>query len=159
MHPNDNEFFEEYKRLDRLCADMYSCRNGVSEYIAQMENRFYQGQFRVRSWTSDHKMLKHVRWVRNQIAHDSGVYQISEPEDLEFVLDFYERIFSGQDPLTLLRKATEAEAERRKQQARSTAPTPPDNKTARKLPVIIIGIGIVALVLAIIFAALLLRSR
>lgn len=150
MRQTDNDFFEEYKRLDRLCADMYSCRNGVSEYIAQMENRFYQGQFRVPSWSSDHKMLKHVRWVRNQIAHDSGAYQISEPEDLEFV-------FSGQDPLTLLRKATEAEAERRKRQARSTTSTPPDNESTGKLLGIVIGIGIVALVLTIIFAAILLR--
>ena len=38
MQPADNDFFEEYKRLDRLCADMYSCQNGVSEYINQMEN-------------------------------------------------------------------------------------------------------------------------
>ena len=103
-------------------------------------------------------MLKHVRWVRNQIAHDSGAYQISEPSDLEFVLNFYERIFSGQDPLTLLRKATEAEAERRKRQARSATSTPPDNESTGKLLGIVIGIGIVALVLTIIFAAILLRS-
>ena len=68
-------------------------------------------------------MLKHVRWVRNQIAHDSGAYQVSEPEDLEFVRNFYDRIFSGQDPLTLLRKEEEKAAERRKNQnKRQTTP-------------------------------------
>ena len=49
-------------------------------------------------------MLKHVRWVRNKLAHDSGAYQISEENDIAFVQDFYERIFYGSDPLTQLRK-------------------------------------------------------
>lgn len=161
MQPADNDFFEEYKRLDRLCADMYSCQNGVSEYINQMENKSYQGQYRVSSWTSDYKMLKHIRWVRNQIAHDSGISQISEREDLEFVQDFYERIFSGQDPLTLLRKAIETEAERRKQQkTQHTNPaqtyTPPrtytsDNRKTHGWIGIIIGLGILALILVILF--------
>lgn len=116
MQPADNEFFEEYKHLDKLCGDMYSCRNGISEYIDQMDNKSYKGSPLIPSWNSDYKMLKHIRWVRNQIAHDSGSYQVSEPEDLEFVRNFYDRIFSGQDPLTLLRKEEEKAAERRKNQ-------------------------------------------
>ena len=43
MQPLDNEFFEEYKRLDHLCADMYSCKNGVSQYIEDMESRIPKG--------------------------------------------------------------------------------------------------------------------
>lgn len=116
MQPADNEFFEEYKHLDSLCSDMYSCRNGISEYIDQMDSKSHQGSPLIPSWNSDYKMLKHVRWVRNQIAHDSGAYQVSEPEDLEFVRNFYDRIFSGQDSLTLLRKEEEKAAERRKNQ-------------------------------------------
>lgn len=116
MHIADNVFFEAYKRLDKLCSEMYSCQNGVSEYIAQMERETYQGQYRVSSWNTDYKMLKHIRWVRNQIAHDFGLYQISEPEDLDFVQDFHSRIYSGSDPLTLLRKAIESENAIRRQQ-------------------------------------------
>ena len=37
MEQIDNKFFEEYKRLDKLCGEIFSCRNGVSEYITQME--------------------------------------------------------------------------------------------------------------------------
>lgn len=114
MQPLDNDFFEEYKRLDRLCGDMYACQNGVSAYLAAMESKAAQGQARVACWNSDYRMLKHVRWVRNQIAHDSGNCQLSEPSDLAFVQDFYSRIFSGQDALTLLRKANE-HAQRRTQ--------------------------------------------
>ena len=157
MQPADNEFFEEYKRLDKLCSEMYSCQNGISEYIAQMENKAYQGQYRIHSWDSDYKMLKHVRWVRNQIAHDSGTYQISEPEDLTFVRDYYNRIFSGQDSLTLLRKAIDAETERRRQQKKQqtdqvTTPTIPHSYTPPKKNFrgwigVLIGIGILALIL------------
>ena len=106
----DNEFFEEYKRLAKLCSEMYSCQNGVSEYISQMEIESYRGQYSISSWDSDYKMLKHVRWIRNQIAHDAGAYQISEPNDLIFVKNFYKRILSGNDPLTLLMKSTEVKS-------------------------------------------------
>lgn len=41
MQPADNEFFEEYKHLDKLCGDMYSCRNGISEYIDQMDTMIF----------------------------------------------------------------------------------------------------------------------
>ena len=34
------EFLEEYKRLDRLCQDMLSPLQGVSEYINRMELLF-----------------------------------------------------------------------------------------------------------------------
>ena len=147
----DNEFFEEYKRLDRLCSDMYSCQNGVSEYITQMENRSDQGTYRVSSWNADYKSLKHIRWIRNQIAHDSATCQISEPEDLEFVQDFYERIFAGRDPLTLLRKAVEAEPAQRKQQGRQmTTASPsyvPEEEKSRRWIGALIGIVFLAFLL------------
>lgn len=161
MQLQDNDFFEEYKRLDRLCSDMYSCQNGISEYIAQMENNSNQGRCRVSSWESDYKTLKHVRWVRNQIAHDSGSCQISEPEDLTFVLDFYDRIFSGQDSLTLLRKAIEAEAERQRQQKKQQAnqvstptvprPDAPSEEESRDGIGVLIGIVAAAFILMLLF--------
>lgn len=158
MKQADNEFFEEYKRLDKLCADIYSCRNGVSEYIADMEEKAHQGRHRVSSWDYDYKMLKHVRWLRSQLAHDSCVYQISEPGDLDFVRDFYECIFSGYDPLTLLRKEIKAEAkgqQNRKMQNPPQTPTvsdvyiPPERKTHRRVG-FVIGIVVLALILLVI---------
>ena len=44
MQAIDNEFFEAYKRLDRLCSDIYGCRNGVSQYIEDMERASDQGR-------------------------------------------------------------------------------------------------------------------
>ncbi len=105
MQKPDNDFFETYKRLERLCSDLYSMRNGVSEYIADMEAKASHGRLLIPSWDSDYKSLKHIRWVRNRIAHDADDSQISEPSDLSFAKDFHNRIISEQDPLTLLRKA------------------------------------------------------
>ena len=172
LHIADNDFFEAYKRLDKLCSEMYSCQNGVSEYIAQMERLTYKGQYRVSSWNNDYKMIKHVRWVRNQIAHDSGTFQISEPDDLGFVQDFRSRIFSGNDPLTLLRKAIESEDSLRRQQKKQASeariqrsqvqqytyqapPEPlkysPEKKKSRAWIGVLVGVGIVALILLILY--------
>lgn len=104
LQNSDNNFFEEYKRLDKLCSDMYSCQNGVSEYISQMDNVYNFGLSYISSWSFDYKRLKHIRFLRNQIAHNPDIYQISKPEDLNFVKNFYSRIISGNDPLTLLRQ-------------------------------------------------------
>ncbi len=172
LHIADNDFFEAYKRLDKLCSEMYSCQNGVSEYIAQMERLTYNGQYRVSSWDTDYKTLKHVRWVRNQIAHDSGSYQISEPDDLDFVQDFRSRIFSGDDPLTLLRKAIESEGNLRKLQKKQASETKiqrpqaqqytyqaqpeqpkhaPEKEKSHAWVGVLVGVGIIALILLFLY--------
>ena len=99
---------------------MYSCKNGVSEYISDMEKNSDRGQRLVSGWNADYKMLKHVRWVRNQIAHDTNTKQVSEPEDLEFVRDYYKRIFSGKDSLSLLRKAKGSGKKRKSRKKKKT---------------------------------------
>lgn len=119
MKASDNAFFEEYKRLDKLCSDAYACSGGVSEYIARMERKAAQGRRHTDSWDADYKKLKHVRWVRNRIAHDEGAGPFSAPEDLKFVRDFYGRMLSGRDPLTLLRKAADGNAGRKSPPAKT----------------------------------------
>ncbi len=102
MTSSDNLFFEEYKRLEKLCSDAYSCQNGVSGYIATMEENAQSGQRLVSSWDFDYKMLKRIRWVRNQIAHSPDVFQVCEGSDLSFVREFYSRMITRQDPLSEL---------------------------------------------------------
>lgn len=106
----DNEFFEAYKRLERLCSDIYDCRNGVSQYIEDMERASYRERFAISSWERAYKTLKHLRWVRNQIAHDSGQIQICEECDIHDVNAFYDDIMAGCDPLTQLRRYREDRA-------------------------------------------------
>ena len=106
MNTQDNRFFEEYKRLDKLCSDMYATHNGVSAYLTDMEEQAQRGLSRVPDWNADYKKLKHVRWVRNQIAHEAGAGAVSEAADLAFVRSFHRRILAGKDPLSRARKAS-----------------------------------------------------
>lgn len=103
MEPLDNKFFESYKHLDKLCGEIFCCQNGVSEYISQMEKTPY-GRNKVASWDNDYKTLKHLRWVRNQIAHDITGHLISTQKDLLLAEDFYNRIIKQEDPFAQLRK-------------------------------------------------------
>ena len=97
------EFLEEYKRLDRLCQDMLSTLQGVSEYINRMELLFEQGEELVDEWTINHKMLKHLRWLRNRIVHSVEETECSLKE-IEMITNFYHQILIQQDPLALLYK-------------------------------------------------------
>lgn len=45
----DNLFFEEYKKLDKLCSDKYNDKYGISTYIKDMEDNDYIGQKAVKS--------------------------------------------------------------------------------------------------------------
>lgn len=113
------EFQEEYKRLDRLCKDYLSRKEGVTEYIRQMESTPWNHRQYVPTWENDYKQLKHIRWVRNQLAHEVGTLEsdICTEYDLDWVRSFYDRIMNGSDPFTIIRKARIEEARRAKQQA------------------------------------------
>ena len=125
MQVLDNEFFEAYKRLDRLCSDIYGCRNGVSQYIEDMERASYQGRLAIPSWEQAYKTLKHLRWVRNQLAHDSGQVQICEECDISNVNIFYDSIMFGRDPLTQLRRYQEGHRAVKKSAHRTEATAAP----------------------------------
>lgn len=101
------EFQEEYKRLDRLCKDCLSSGEGVSEYIRQMDSTPLHNHRFIDNWDRDYKKLKHVRWIRNQLAHEVGTLRsdICTKDDLGWVQSFYDKILNGSDPLTVVRKA------------------------------------------------------
>lgn len=104
-------FQEEYKKLDKLCKDCFSSVDGVSEYIRQLENEQYSLQKFIISWEDDYKMLKHVRWIRNQLSHEVGALQsdICTQEDLCFVINFYDKIINCTDALAQIRILKENE--------------------------------------------------
>lgn len=112
------EFQEEYKRLDRLCKDYLSSTEGVSEYISQMELAPWNDRRYVSTWEDDYKQLKHVRWVRNQLAHEVGTLNsdICTEDDLDWVQSFYNGIMNGSDPFSIIRKAKDEERRRTAQQ-------------------------------------------
>ena len=96
--------FEEYKRVDKICRDMYSSQNGINQYIADMDQKFSYERSVVSSWDKDYRMLKRVRWLRNQIAHESSATECNE-EDAAWLEEFHNRLLEQRDPLALLGKA------------------------------------------------------
>ena len=81
------------------------------------------------TWEDDYKQLKHVRWVRNQLAHEVGTLNsdICTEDDLDWVQSFYNRIINGSDPFTVIRKAKAEEALRAKQQEQARKATVADH--------------------------------
>lgn len=159
MDTTDIEFFDAYRRLDRLCADVLRSHNGVGEYIRQMEAE-PQGRHKVPGWTADYQALKHIRWVRNRIAHDASD-AISTEDDIEFAEEFYDRILHQTDPFAQLRKATQKpqQTQPRTTPAPTTTPAPASNyPQSNNTPVLfMVAILMVLIVMLLLWFANILR--
>ncbi len=101
MNDLEIEFLEEYKRVESFCRDALSVQNGVSEYIAQMEDESTFGISSVVNWQNSFRTLKRLRWLRNQIAHDTGASDCTEA-DLDALLSFHDDLLNQRDPLSQL---------------------------------------------------------
>jgi hypothetical protein len=99
-------FIDSYKHLEKLCGEVLNDDRRVSAYIDEMLSTPDGARF-VYSWNEDLKMLKHYRWVRNQIAHEPNCNETNmcQPKDTAWINDFYNRIMNQTDPLTLYHKA------------------------------------------------------
>lgn len=153
MKKADNAFFEAFKELETLCGEIYSCRSGVSEYILDMEKNMSEGEKKVENWTADYKTLKHLRWVRNKIAHEAGDAQISEDKDLDAVCAFRDRVIRGKDPITLLNKAKKAAkpASSRSSSASGKSKTASKKKQKKNLIPIVIAVEVIVLLIGLYF--------
>lgn len=100
-------FIESYKHLEKLCGEVLNDDRRISAYIYEMINT-PRGSYLVRGWDDDLKQLKHYRWVRNQIAHESDCTEqnMCELSDTVWLDAFYSRIMNQTDPLALYSKAT-----------------------------------------------------
>ena len=119
-------FHELYKRLDNLCKDCFNSQEGVSEYIKQMEKYMLEGKRYITNWEKEYKDLKHIRWIRNQLAHEIGTLNsdIVENSDISFVANFYNKIIKSTDPLSVLGKYKKSQNQTTKQRAINYTPTP-----------------------------------
>lgn len=104
MLETEERLFDEFKRVDNICRDMFFGQSGISQYITEMEQNSFYGRSAVSSWDMDYHMLKRVRLLRNQIAHDSSATECSE-EDADWLEEFHSRLLTQNDPLALLEKA------------------------------------------------------
>lgn len=102
MNDIEKEFFEEFKHLEKLCCDMFCEAHGVKEYYLTMESNHSIGRYSVSGWDNDYRMLKRINYLRNKIAHDTGITDCTV-DDINFVTEFFQRIIDGKDPLAQLR--------------------------------------------------------
>ena len=103
MRERNIDFLDLYKSVDRFIRDAYSSKEGVSEYMRKMEAYDRAGRLRVGNWTNHYNMLKRVRWIRNQLAHEVGYdSDICEEKDYEWLKSFYKKLYAAEDPLAVL---------------------------------------------------------
>ena len=116
-------FIDSYKRLEKLCGEIYNDNHGVSSYIDEMVNMPIGARY-VSGWDDDLKQLKHYRWVRNQIVHDPGCSEenMCEYGDAQWLDNFRSRIMSANDPLALYRKARSPQPTQRPRQTYTPEP-------------------------------------
>lgn len=99
-------FQEKYKQLDAVCKDMFSSKDGVSRYIYEMENAPLKYRQVILGWDSTYRNLKHLRWLRNQLAHEVGAFEsnLCTVNDIEMLDNFFNSVMKSTDPLAVARK-------------------------------------------------------
>ncbi|MBQ7906962.1 MAG: hypothetical protein IJ309_03205 [Clostridia bacterium] len=115
------EFLKAYNALDELCKQILRSDKGVSTYISLMEREYYRGVSLKSRFNSEYKWLKRVRFVRNQIAHESDSLVIAEVDDLNFVKNFRQRIMNQTDPFAIVEVEKRAQEEERRKRQRAQA--------------------------------------
>ena len=102
MHPNDNQFLNQFKLLEKLCNEMYKDVHGVSLYIEECEYVASLLPGDQPQFAQFIHRLRHCRYIRNQLSHEitSDTVQISSPSDIEFLQNLYHMLAKQTDPLT-----------------------------------------------------------
>ncbi len=97
-------FQEEYLRLDSLCREFFTSKRGVSLYIEHMDATPEKESRQIKGWERDYKSLKHMRHIRNKLAHEHDALnkRLCTERDIEWLRHFYNRIMDETDPLTRL---------------------------------------------------------
>ena len=63
-------FFDEYKKLDKLCSEMYGKNSGgITCYLNDMMAVPVAQRNRIPEWNQTYDRLRELRHIRNQMAH------------------------------------------------------------------------------------------
>ena len=103
-------FFDEYKKLDKLCSEMYGINSGgVTCYLNDMMAVPVMQRNRIPEWNQTYDRLRELRHIRNQMANGESSfedYPCSE-EDVLWLFEFRSKIMHISDPLAVYRRQTE----------------------------------------------------
>ena len=130
MDAKQIELLEEYKYVDAICRDMLGAEKGVTAYIEQLDETPMTVRYWITEWNDEYKQLKHIRWLRNQIAHSTGSVECSQ-SDLDWLKGFHNRLLTQQDLLAKAHRVIKESQIQRQQQLAKTvtaaAPKPGAN--------------------------------
>lgn len=96
------DYLESYKRLDQLCRDMFRTKDGVTEYINQMDRVISKINSK-QDWRNFYSRLKYQRRLRNDLVHNTECLDCTE-EDIDEIEYFFDLILKQEDPLACIRK-------------------------------------------------------
>lgn len=161
MSKLNDEFLEAFKRLDKVCCEMYMSEKGVTSYINDMVNVSQFEALSIANWDTDLRRLKQLRHLRNQLSHEIGTLNedMCTQNDIDWLRSFYGRIFNQTDPLALLRIKREKNKQQVKPASKPKESThiyiepevkKPSSKLLKKL--IVASICMIAAILAVIIS-------
>lgn len=106
MDQRNVAFLETYKRLDKLCQELYDDNKGVTSYIDDLKQQSAIGRRRIPGWDHDLNQLIALRHLRNRLTHEVGTMEkpLCTQEEIEEIETMHQRILSRTDPLAQLRK-------------------------------------------------------
>ena len=113
------ELLEEYKYVDAICRDMLGVEKGVTAYIEQLDETPGTVRYWITEWNDEYRQLKHIRWLRNQIAHSTGSVECSQA-DVDWLKGFHNRLLTQQDLLAKARRVVQESQIQREQQLAKT---------------------------------------
>lgn len=96
-------FMELYKSVDVRIRKRFGTADGVSEYIRRLEQlpQSAKAGSRLAGIRQDHRMLKHLRWTRNMLAHEASYSdEILKDGDMEWLDVFSRKLRQSRDILS-----------------------------------------------------------
>lgn len=125
MNAVEINILEEFKYVDAICRDMLNADKGVSAYIEQLDTTPLAVRYWITEWNNEYRQLKHIRWLRNQIAHSTGYVECSQA-DLDWLKDFHNKLLTQQDLLAKARRIIqESQIQKQQQQAKTVSAAAP----------------------------------
>lgn len=161
----NDEFMEAYKRVDKICKEMFDSDKGVSTYIDVMESNA-DGAWRVSGWRDVLKRLNNYRHIRNKYVHetDTSYSDICTPNDIAWLKRFYKMLLETTDPLAEYTKKTSNRSRianvdshllKQEQKALDVQPIKEDKKISMRQAIgVAIGIGLTIAIVILALASL-----
>lgn len=99
-------FFEEFKKLDKVCKEIYNSDVGVTNYIKDMQSVPRNKYLFIKNFELNLKYLIRFRHIRNHLAHSEGGFdeKVCTEEDIVLIKNFHKRILTCSDPIALVLK-------------------------------------------------------